>query len=237
MKRQVFGLTRSMVRTAGVRYGASSPTSIMMSKLRTPSIWNSNAVRFYSEKKSNEANESEIDAEAEAEQNLSEDAKRIQELESKLLAKDKEAADLKDRLIRSIADFRNLQEVTKRDVQKAKDFALQKFAKDLLESVDNFGHALGAVKTETVEQHEEVATLYDGVKMTKDVFEKTLTRHGLEKIDPLGEVFDPNMHEATFELVQPDKEPGTVFFVQQHGYTLNNRVLRPAKVGVVKDQE
>ncbi|CAM9015975.1 unnamed protein product [Wickerhamomyces anomalus] len=211
MKRQVFGLTRSMVRTAGVRYGAIKPTSIMMSKLRTPSIWNSNTVRFYSEKKTDEANESEIDAEAEAEQNLSEDAKRIQELESKLLAKDKEAADLKDRLIRSIADFRNLQEVTKRDVQKAKDFALQKFAKDLLESVDNFGHALGAVKTETVEQHEEVATLYDGVKMTKDVFEKTLTRHGLEKIDPLGEVFDPNMHEATFELVQPDKEPGTVF--------------------------
>ena len=136
-----------------------------------------------------------------------------------------------------MADFRNLQEVTKKDVQKAKDFALQKFAKDLLESVDNFGHALNAFKQEDVEKSKEINDLYTGVKMTRDVFEKTLKRHGIEKLDPVGEQFDPNKHEATFELPQPDKEPGSIFHVQQIGFTLNNRVIRPAKVGIVKSND
>ena len=79
--------------------------------------------------------------------------------------------------------------------------------------------------------------LFDGVSMTRNVFEKTLEKHGIQKIDPMGEQFDPNQHEATFEIPQPDKEPGTVFHVQQPGYTLNSRVLRPAKVGLVKGEE
>ncbi|CAK7890707.1 grpE protein homolog, mitochondrial [[Candida] anglica] len=159
------------------------------------------------------------------------------ELEAKLSQKDKDLADMKNHYARAIADFRNLQESTKKEVQKAKDFALQKFAKDLLESIDNFGLALNAVKEETLKTNEEVKNLYDGVNMTRSVFEKTLSRHGIEKVDPIGEVFDPNQHEATFEIPQPDKEPGTVFHVQQPGYTLNSRVLRPAKVGIVKDVE
>ncbi|KAG7818551.1 hypothetical protein KL942_002626 [Ogataea angusta] len=153
----------------------------------------------------------------------------------KLLAKDKECAELKDRYVRSVADFRNLQETTKREMQKAKDFALQQFAKDLLESIDNFGHALNAVKEETLKSNQEVAQLYEGVKMTRDVFEKTLARHGLSKIDPVDEPFDPNRHEATFQAPAEGKEPGTVFHVQQPGFELNGRVLRPAKVGVVRE--
>lgn len=191
------------------------------------------AARFYSEEaKKDEAKEAE-----ESVENLSEEEKKIKDLETKLEEKTKEASELKDRLLRSVADFRNLQEVTKKDIQKAKDFALQKFAKDLLESVDNFGHALNAFKPETLEQSQEISDLYTGVKMTRDVFEKTLKKHGIHKLDPIGESFDPNKHEATFEIPQPDKEPGTVFHVQQVGYTLNDRVIRPAKVGIVKDSE
>lgn len=160
----------------------------------------------------------------------------VAELKTKLTQKDKDLADMKNHYARAIADFRNLQELTKKEIQKAKDFALQKFAKDLLESLDNFGLALNSVKEESL-ANAEVKNLYDGVSMTRTVFEKTLSRHGIEKIDPLGETFDPNLHEATFELAQPDKEPGTVFHVQQPGYTLNSRVLRPAKVGLVKDTE
>ncbi|SCU82699.1 LADA_0C07360g1_1 [Lachancea dasiensis] len=170
-----------------------------------------------------------------AKETLSEEQQKIQDLEKKLGAKDKECAEYKDRLLRSVADFRNLQELTKKDVQKAKDFALQKFAKDLLDSVDNFGHALNAFKPETTEQSTEISDLYTGVKMTRDVFEKTLKKHGIEKLDPMGEAFDPHKHEATFELPDPEKEPGTVFHVQQVGFTLNDRVIRPAKVGIVKD--
>lgn len=158
-------------------------------------------------------------------------------LQEKLAEKDKALAEMKNHYAQAIADFRNLQQVTKQEVQKAKDFALQKFAKDLLESLDNFALALGSVKEETLKANEEVKNLFDGVTMTRNVLEKTLEKHGVEKIDPMGEVFDPNHHEATFEIPQPDKEPGTVFHVQQLGYSLNKRVLRPAKVGLVKDVE
>lgn len=176
-------------------------------------------------------------AETEDTSNLTEEQKTIKELETKLETKTKDTLELRDRLLRSVADFRNLQEVTKKDVKKAKDFALQKFAKDLLESVDNFGHALSAFKEEDVKKSKEINDLYTGVRMTRDVFLNTLKKHGIEKLDPLGETFDPNKHEATFELPQPDKEPGTVFHVQQLGYTLNERVIRPAKVGIVKGQD
>lgn len=161
----------------------------------------------------------------------------LTELKSKLTEKDKQLAEMKNHYSRAIADFRNLQETTKKEMQKAKDFALQKFAKDLLESLDNFGLALNSVKEETLKVNEEVKNLFEGVSMTKSVFEKTLERHGIEKIDPMGETFDPNQHEATFEIPHADKEPGTIFHVQLPGYTLNKRVLRPAKVGLVKDVE
>lgn len=161
----------------------------------------------------------------------------ISDLKAKLTEKDKQLADMKNHYARAVADFRNLQESTKKEVQKARDFALQKFAKELIVSLDNFGLALNAVKEETLETNNEVKNLYEGVQMTRNVFEKTLTNHGIEKIDPMGEPFDPNTHEAAFEIPQPDKEPGTVFHVQQPGYTLNSRVLRPAKVGIVKGDD
>ncbi|CAR28561.1 hypothetical protein ZYGR_0S01940 [Zygosaccharomyces rouxii] len=190
--------------------------------------------RFYSQAKNENAQE---EPKQEQENKKEEQGSELQELQQKLQNKDKEAAEYKDRLVRCVADFRNLQEVTKKDVQKAKDFALQKFAKDLLESVDNFGHALNAFDAADSKHSSEVKELYTGVKMTRDVFEKTLYKYGIEKIEPLGQQFDPNQHEATFELDQPDKEPGTVFFVQQVGFSLNSRVIRPAKVGIVKARE
>ncbi|CAK9436346.1 uncharacterized protein LODBEIA_P09040 [Lodderomyces beijingensis] len=161
----------------------------------------------------------------------------ITELREKLEKKDKDLAAMRNHYTRAKADFRHLQEMTKVEVQKAKDFALQKFAKELLESVDNFDLALKNVKEETLKTSEEVKNLYDGVDMTRNIFEKTLGKYGISKIEPLDQPFDPNLHEAIFEVAQPDKHPGTVFFVQQNGYTLNDRVLRPAKVGVVKVEE
>lgn len=171
------------------------------------------------------------------EEELSPIEKDLKELKGKLEKKEKELVEMKDLYVRSIADFRNLQETTKREIQKAKDFALQKFAKDLIESIDNFGHALSAVKEDSVKANDEIKQLYDGVKLTRDVFEKTLTRHGMKKIDPMDEEFDPNKHEATFQAPNQEKEPGTVFFVQQPGYELNGRVLRAAKVGIVKAKD
>lgn len=156
---------------------------------------------------------------------------------AKLAEKDKALAEMKNHYSQSIANFRNLQQVTAQEVQKAKDFALQKFAKDLLETLDNFSLALGSVDKQALQDNQEVKNLYRGLSMTRDVLEKTLGKYGVEKIDPMGEQFDPHKHEATFEVPQPDKQPGSIFHVQLLGYTLNKRVLRPAKVGLVKDVE
>jgi molecular chaperone GrpE len=149
---------------------------------------------------------------------------------------------IQDRYLRSVAEFRNLQERTKRDVQAAKDFAIQKFAKDLVESIDNLDRALGMVPEEKLkdksEHAQDLVALYDGLKMTESILMSTLKKHGLERFDPSveGEKFNPNEHEATFMTPMAGKEDNTVFHTQQKGFKLNGRVLRAAKVGVVKNQ-
>lgn len=140
--------------------------------------------------------------------------------------------------MRSVAEFRNLQERTQREMKNARDFAIQKFAKDLVESVDNFERALNMVPEERlkVEVKDDLVNLYEGLKMTETILISTLKKHGLERFDPNGEAFNPNEHEATFMTPMPDKEHNTVFHTQEKGFKLNGRVLRPAKVGVVKNK-
>lgn len=149
---------------------------------------------------------------------------------------------LQDKCLRSIADFRNLQERTQREVKTAREFAISKFAKDLVESVDNLDRALGTVPQEKLkaaeksEDLQDLANFYDGLKMTETILMQTLQKHGLERLSPEGDKFNPNEHEATFMAPQEGKEDNTVFFVQQSGFKLNGRVLRAAKVGVVKNK-
>lgn len=141
--------------------------------------------------------------------------------------------------MRTVADFRNLQDRTQREVKTAREFAIQKFAKDLVESVDNLDRALAMVPAEKLatktEASQDLINLYDGLKMTESILMQTLAKHGLERLSPEGEKFNPNEHEATFMAPQPDKENNLVFHVQQKGFKLNGRVLRAAKVGVVKN--
>ena len=114
-------------------------------------------------------------------------------------------------------------------MQSAKDFALQRFAKDLVESVDNLDRALQNVPTEKLTpENPDLVTLHDGLKMTDKILMATLKKHGLERFDPSAELerFDPNVHEAVFQTPMPDKEDGVCFFTQQKGFLLNGRVLR-----------
>ncbi|KAH7321115.1 GrpE-domain-containing protein [Stachybotrys elegans] len=165
----------------------------------------------------------------------------IAELKKSLEAKDAEVRDWKDKCMRTVADFRNLQDRTQREVKKARDFAIQGFAKDLIDSVDNLDRALSTVPAEKLnvpektEHLQDLANLYEGLKMTETILMQTLAKHGLERLDPSGDKFNPNEHEATFMAPQPDKEDNSVFHVQQKGFKLNGRVLRAAKVGVVKN--
>lgn len=147
-----------------------------------------------------------------------------------------------------MADFRNLQERARREQQAARDFAIQRFAKDLIESVDNLDLALSNVPADKVEApksqdpnaadpYKELRELHGGLQMTATVFLNTLKKHGLERFDPSenADKFDPNLHEATFQAPQEGKEDGTVFHTVQKGFLLNGRVLRAPKVGVVKN--
>lgn len=191
------------------------------------------SLRFYSEEaKKDETKETEETKEPKDEITL---------LKEEVEDAKKKASEFKDLYLRSIADFRNLQESTKREIRKSKDLALKSFAKDLLETADTFEIALKTLAQEETSDAEkkvkELDDLIEGVQITQTMFINTLKRHGLEQIEAMGEKFDPNVHEATFEVPQPDKEAGTVFFVQQPGYFLNGRVLRPAKVGVVQDTQ
>ncbi|MCJ1315571.1 Mitochondrial matrix cochaperone [Xylographa vitiligo] len=160
-------------------------------------------------------------------------------LKKEVDAKNKEIIDLKDKYLRSVAEFRNLQDRTKRDITAARDFAITRFAKDLVDSVDNLDRALETVPPEKLTDagDQDLKSLYDGLKMTERILMQTLSKHGLERFDPgaNGDRFDPNVHEATFMTKVEGKEDGTVFLTQQKGFSLNGRVIRAAKVGVVKN--
>lgn len=194
-------------------------------------------VRFYSK----EAKKSEGEAEAAKDENAAAQEKdEVTTLKEEIEKNKKDLAVFKDKYLRAVADFQNLQESTKREITKSKELALKSFAKDLLQTADTFDIALNTLEKDAAEPEKhtkEMKDLVEGVKITQNMFNNTLKRHGLERFEPVGEPFDPNVHEAVFEVPQPDKEAGSVFFVQQPGYYLNKRVLRPAKVGVVKGAE
>jgi len=191
------------------------------------------AIRWYSDAapaKEGEAAEKKEDAPAENNE--------ATQLKEQLEKKDKEIVDLKDKYLRSVADLRNLHARPPRDIKAATDSAIQRFARDLVESVDNLDRALGTVPAEKLKSdNTDLIALHDGIKMTDTILINTLKKHGLERFDPseTAEKFDPNIHEAVFQAPQPDKEDGTCFHTQQKGFKLNGRTLRPAKVGVVKN--
>jgi len=138
-----------------------------------------------------------------------------------------------DKYLRSVAEFRNLQERTRREVVDAKSFAISKFARDLIETVDTFDLALANVPADKLSDSSDEATkdlrlLHGGLEMTERILMNTLKKHGLERFDPSvqGDKFDPNIHDATFMAPQDGKEDGSVFHTTQKGFTLNGRVIR-----------
>lgn len=145
---------------------------------------------------------------------------------------------LQDKYLRSVADFRNLQERTARDIKASKDFAIQRFALDLIESIDNLDRALTTVPPEALnpddasngEANKDLMNLYTGLEMTSNILMQTLKKHGVERFDPTEDgassKFDPRLHEATFQTKVEGKEDGDVFYTQSKGFTLNGRVLR-----------
>lgn len=145
-----------------------------------------------------------------------------------------ENAELKDRLLRLAAEMENLRRRTSRDVHDARSYAIANFARDMLTVADNLTRALDAVPSEAAAADPAVAALSEGVDLTQRSLVATLERHGVKKLTPLGERFDPNFHQAMFEAPDESRPANTVIHVAQDGYVIGERMLRPAMVGVSK---
>ena len=151
----------------------------------------------------------------------------ILDLEEKVLV-------LKDQLMRSLADGENLRKRTLKDIENSKKYSHISFVKDLVTSVDNFQRALKAVPEDKSSLPEPIKNLIVGLEIVEKEILATLEKHNVKLIDPMGEKFDYNFHQAMFEVPTNEEEPGKVVEVSQKGYVLHDRLVRPAMVGISK---
>jgi molecular chaperone GrpE len=146
-----------------------------------------------------------------------------------------EAADYKDRLLRALAEMENLRRRTEREVADVRAYGIANFARELLAVADNMRRALDAVGVELrASAGPGLLAFLDGVELTERELLKALEKHGVTKLEPLGQRFDPNLHQAMYEVPDPSVANGTVVQVVQPGYRIGERVLRPAMVAVAK---
>jgi molecular chaperone GrpE len=152
-----------------------------------------------------------------------------------LAAAQRETAEFKDKLLRTLAEMENLRRRTEREVADARTYGIASFARDVLAVSDNMHRALEAIGPELREEGAaKVKSLIEGVELTERELLKSLEKNGVRKFSPLGEKFDPNLHQAMYEVPNSDIPPGHIAQVMQAGYMIGERVLRPALVGIAK---
>ena len=149
----------------------------------------------------------------------------------------KQVTDLKDQLMRTLADGENLRKRTIKDVDQAKKYSHISFVRDLVSSVDNFKRALDSLPEDKADLPEPIKNLIIGLEIVEKEINSTFEKHNLKQISPLGEKFDYNFHQAMFEVPTNDTDPGIVIEVSQIGYLLYDRLVRPAMVGISKKIE
>jgi molecular chaperone GrpE len=146
---------------------------------------------------------------------------------------EQEKADLKDKLLRALADMENLRRRTEKEVADTRAYAVTAFARDMLSVADNLHRAIETIPAEARKAADgALAGLIEGIELTERELVKTLERHGVRKVDPAGQKFDPNLHQAMFEAPHESLAKGQVHTVVQPGYAIGERVLRPALVGI-----
>ncbi len=175
--------------------------------------------------------EQEQQASADAAAGQAGDGGGEQDLLDRLAEAEKTVTEQHEEMLRLRAEMQNIQRRTEQEVEKAHKYGLERFATELLGVIDNLERALEAVPDRDDEQ---VKALCEGVELTLKSFRDTLARFNIEPIDPLGEPFDPQLHEAMTMQENDEVEPNTVVAVMQKGYTLHGRVIRPARVIVAR---
>jgi molecular chaperone GrpE len=147
----------------------------------------------------------------------------------------RESADFKDRLLRALAEMENLRRRTEREVADARAYGIAGFAREMLTVADNMRRALDAAGPDLRASTDAgIRAFLEGVELTERELQKALEKHGVTRLDPKGQKFDPNLHQAMYEIPDPSVPAGTVVQVEQPGYRIGERVLRPALVAVAK---
>lgn len=154
--------------------------------------------------------------------------------DERLVALESELADVRDRMLRALAEAENVRRRAQREREDTLKYAVAGFARDLLAAADNLRRALDSLP-EAEAADERTKSLLHGVAATERALLSVFERHGIRRIDPKGERFDHNYHQAVFEVENSEAPPGTVVEVLQPGYVLHDRLLRPAMVGVAKE--
>lgn len=172
----------------------------------------------------------DADIEWNEETELDEQEGKIAQLEAALLTSEAKVQEQQDSVLRAKAEVENMRRRTEGEIDKARKYALNKFAEELLPVIDNLERAIQAADTD----NEATKPLLEGVELTHKTFVDTVSKFGLKEINPEGETFNPEMHQAMSIQESPDHEPNTVMFVMQKGYELNGRIIRPAMVMVAK---
>jgi len=147
-----------------------------------------------------------------------------------------EVAQLKDQLLRALAESENTRRRSQRDREDSARFAAAPLGRDIVQVADNLARALAAVPPEALAKDDALKNLVEGIAATERQFLGALERHDIKRIDPLGERFDAHLHQAMFEIPGTGQPSGTVVQVLQPGYVLHDRLLRPALVGVAKGE-
>lgn len=173
-----------------------------------------------------QSQEVDIEEQKQVEDPLEEAIARVQELEAQLAETAKKEQDL---LLRTRAEIDNIRRRTEQDVEKAHKFALEKFSKDILNTIDNLERALS---TPANKEDESIKALFDGVELTLKELLSTVARFGVEPVGAVGETFNPDLHQAISMQPAEGFESNQIITVLQKGYTLNGRVIRPAMVMV-----
>lgn len=168
-----------------------------------------------------------------------EDIPEVKELKERLETANQRVEKLeaeKERILRAAAELQNVQKSLQKDIKKANEFGIQKFAESLLTVADNLKLSLEKSKAMVDAEPEDspMAALYQGVVLTEKSLIQAFSRHQIEMFQSLGKPFDPEIHDGQFELEHPEFEPGSVGEVLSEGYKLKDRVIRPARVGTVK---
>ncbi len=145
-----------------------------------------------------------------------------------------EVSDLKDQVLRALAETENLRKRSERALEDAAKYGITEFAREIVGVADNLRRALESLPAKTDEADDMTVKLAEGVEATQRQLDAVFERHGIVRIDPAGEPFDHNLHQAMFEIEDSGQPPGTVVQVVQHGYKIRDRLLRPAMVGVAK---